>query len=348
MKKDTYKHPIPFQLESGELIKDLELCYHTSGKLTDQSKVVWICHGLTANSNPEEWWSGLVGDDKLYNSKDYFLVCVNIPGSCYGSTGPLSINPDTKEPYYTDFPTFTLRDIIKSFILVRKHLQIEKIHSLIGASIGGCQVMEWALQEPYVMKNVIALACSALISPWAAAFNESQRMAIFSDSTYHENRADGGLEGMKTARSIALLSYRNPTIYNQAQQSEGEHFLKQKVFSYQRYQGEKLSKRFNAYSYVALSRSLDSHDMARSRLSLQNSLSKIRAKTLIIAIKSDILFTVEDHEFMHQHIENSHLRIIDSMYGHDGFLIESTRISQLIREFYNRSSNYQSHLRRAI
>ncbi|MBC36053.1 MAG: homoserine O-acetyltransferase [Bacteroidetes bacterium] len=348
MKKDLYKFPTTFRLESGKQIQGLELAYHTAGSLHKNSKVVWICHGLTANSNPEEWWTDLVGEGKLFNSQHYFLICVNIPGSCYGSTGPLSINPETGSPYYTSFPEFTITDIIRSFDHLRKHLGIEKIHTLVGASIGGCQVLEWAVQSPTLIEHAIAIACSAKTSPWAAAFNESQRMAIFSDSSYYENHPKGGLEGLKTARSIALLSYRNSTIYNKAQQSTGEHFLDQKVFSYQRYQGEKLSKRFNAYSYVALSRSLDSQDLGRTTHSITRSLSKIRAKTLIIAIKTDLLFTLEEHEYLHKHIPNSRLRVINSTYGHDGFLIESTRISQLIQEFYNRKSTFYPNLRKAI
>lgn len=343
MKANYFKYNLSFQLESGEQLKKLEICYHTSGTLSSTSKIVWICHGLTANSNPEQWWPGLVGKNTLYNSDEYFIICANIPGSCYGSTGPLSWNSAKNNFYYSDFPVISIRDIIKSFELLRTHLGIEKIHTLIGASIGGFQVLEWAVTNPVSIEHSIVIASSAKISPWADAFNESQRMAIFSDPSYKKHHPQGGNEGLKAARSIALLSYRNPYTYNHFQQmDEGVHYLNMKASSYQRYQGEKLSKRFNAYSYVSITHTLDSHDLGRDRPGLEFALQQIESKTLIIAIESDLLFNVGEHNFLNEHIKNSTLEMINSDYGHDGFLLEYKKIHHLIIKFYANHSNKQS------
>jgi len=319
----------------------LHLAYTTHGELNeDKSNVVWIFHALTANSNPAEWWPGLVGEQKLLDPEKYFIVCVNMPGSCYGSIGPLDNDPLTDKPYYHNFPVFTTRDMARSYRLLKDHLGLKKIHIGVGGSMGGQQLLEWAIEEPELFEFIFPIATNAEHSPWGVAFNASQRWCIENDATWKEEHVDAGLEGMKTARSIALISYRHYETYFKSQHgfttdTEGSTIDKQifKAETYQRYQGEKLAKRFNAFSYYFLSLGMDKHNVGRGRDSVRAALQSIRAKALVISISSDILFPTSEQELLAAYIPNAQLEVIDSYYGHDGFLLEYEAIETLVREF---------------
>ena len=340
MEVNQFQYQKEFLLDAGSSLPAFNLEYTTLGQLNlERNNVVWITHALTANANPSEWWSGLVGEEKLFNPTDYFIVCVNALGSCYGSTGPLSINPSTGTPYYHDFPTLTIRDIVNSFDLLRIHLGIEKIHTLLGGSLGGQQAVEWAIKKPHVFEHLILIATNAQHSPWGIAFNESQRLAIQTDPTWLLTTDTAGLKGLKTARSIALLSYRNYETYLQTQADELSTTESFKAASYQNYQGEKLVERFNAYSYYQLSKIMDSHNVGRGRGGVQKALQQIQAKTLVVAIHSDILFPVVESEILAQGIPNSSLSIIESLYGHDGFLIETDVLEKKFKNFYSIADN---------
>jgi homoserine O-acetyltransferase len=335
-----------FQLESGEKIPAFHLQYTTYGKLNSaKNNVVWVFHALTANSEAESWWSGLIGEGKFFAPEKYYIVCANIFGSPYGSLSPLDMNPKTDEKYYHDFPVFTFRDIVHSFQLLKNYLGIEKIFVGIGGSLGGMQLLEWAIEQPDVFENIIPLCTSAKISPWAIALNASQRMSIEADGTWQEKKDSAGVNGLKVARSIALLSYRDHRAYNTTQQGVTEESknlpIGKKIYradTYQRYQGEKLAKRFNAFSYYFITCTLDTHDVGRDRISAENALCKITANTLVIGISSDILFASEEQKFIADHIPNAELRIIDSLYGHDGFLLEFEKIESIIRSFLNKEN----------
>tara|TARA_B100000809_G_C15136658_1_gene530910 strand:+ start:2550 stop:3608 length:1059 start_codon:yes stop_codon:yes gene_type:complete len=331
----SYLHSEPFNLESGKTLPEFKLEYTTLGELnSERDNVIWITHALTANANPSEWWSGLIGDGKFYNPTEHFIICVNVLGSCYGSTGPLSINPSTKKQYYHNFPEITIRDIVNSFDLLRIDLGIEKIHTLLGGSLGGQQAVEWAIERPSLFDNLILIATNAQHSPWGIAFNESQRLAIKVDNTWLNNNDNAGKNGLKTARSIALLSYRNYQTYQRTQADEIEKIGNYKAASYQNYQGEKLAERFNAFSYWQLSKTMDSHNVGRGRGGIQTALKQINAKTLVVAIESDILFPVSESEALQKGINNSQLSIIKSVYGHDGFLIETDLLEETFEDFY--------------
>ncbi len=327
-----YNYTEKFQLESGESLSGFQLAYHTFGTLSEEkNNIVWIIHALTANSNPLEWWPGVVGENEVINPESHFIICVNCLGSHYGSTSPLSINPDTELPYYHTFPQLTNRDVVDGFEHLRKHLNIDKINLLIGASLGGQQAMEWAIKQPELFSNLCLIGTNAYHSPWGIAFNESQRMAIESDQSWKESHEEAGMQGMKAARSIALLSYRTENGYNLTQyETDLGKTDNYKASSYQRYQGEKIALRFNAYSYYLLSKSMDSHNVGRGRGSIADALDRIKANTLIISISSDILFPPEEQLLLHKHIKNSRLESIDSKLGHDGFLTENEKISNLI------------------
>lgn len=347
MSTKIYTYKKQFQLESGRILQELNLSYTTLGKLNiKKDNVVWITHALTANANPEEWWNGLVGKGKFYNPEKYFIVCVNVLGSCYGSTGPLSINPDNGNAYYHNFPDITIRDIVKTLDMLRLHLRVDKIHTLLGGSLGGQQAIEWAIQKPTLFENLFLIATNPQHSPWGKAFNESQRLAIKSDRTWFSYTDEAGSKGLKTARSIALLSYRNYDTYNQNQQDENGITDDFKAASYQNYQGEKLVERFNAFSYWCLSKAMDSHNVGRGRNSVKEALELVQAKTLVIAINSDILFPVCESKVLAEGIPNSSLSILHSLYGHDGFLIETEQLKVEFENFYKKNNTVKTKVER--
>jgi len=338
LKTFTYKQK--FVLESGKILPELQIAFHTYGNLNSKkNNVIWVTHALTANSDVFDWWKGLFGTNCLFNPKEYFIVCANIIGSHYGSTGPLSINPDTGNPYYHNFPEITIRDMVNAHILLRNHLGIDQIKFLIGGSLGGQQALEWAITENDIIENLIVIATNAQHSPWGIAFNEAQRLAIKADKTWLNNSHDAGLEGLKAARAIALLSYRNSKIYNITQKEETNNLPKIfKAASYQNYQGEKLVKRFNAFSYWYLSKAMDTHNVGRNREGVVQALKRIKANTLVIGILSDILFPIEEQKFLAENIPNANYAEIDSLYGHDGFLIETEKLTKTILKHFSKNT----------
>jgi homoserine O-acetyltransferase len=335
MTTQVYKYSQPFELESGYTFPKLEIGFHTYGRLNkNRDNVVWVCHALTANSDVLDWWKGLFGENDYFNPEDHFIVCANVLGSAYGTTSPLSINPTTGQPYYLSFPNISIRDMVKAHQLLAKHLQIESVEVLIGGSLGGAQAMEWAIMDADFIKHVILIATNARQSAWGIAFNESQRLAITADRTYYAGTPDGGAKGLKAARSIALLSYRGYKTYNISQQENNDAVVDNfKASSYQSYQGDKLVNRFNAYSYWHLSKSMDSHNVGRNRNGVEKALSLIKARTLVIGIKSDLLFPIEEQQYLFKNIPKSSFAEFDSFYGHDGFLIETEALTNIITSF---------------
>jgi homoserine O-acetyltransferase len=333
----------PFQLESGQIIPGFSLAYTTFGKRNaEDDNTVWIFHALTANSNPQEWWPGLVGAGKLFDPARHFIICVNMPGSCYGSSGPLDINPLTNQPWFHSFPFFTTADMARAYSLLKDELGIPSIYIGIGGSLGGQQLLEWAVQEPELFRHIIPIATNAEHSPWGKAFNASQRMCIETDPTWHTNQPEAGLEGMKVARSVALLSYRHYNTYDRTQQDQAETLTAFRSESYQRYQGEKLARRFNAFSYYLLTKSMDAHHLGRNRGGTAQALAAITAHTLVIGISSDLLFPVSEQQFIAKYVKHAECLIIDSDYGHDGFLLEFESITELVNRFLKNSKSKRS------
>jgi homoserine O-acetyltransferase/O-succinyltransferase len=338
MQHQLFKNHEPFRLQSGVALPNLQIAYHTYGNYEKgKSKVVWVCHALTANSDAADWWKGLVGENFFFNTNEYFIVCANVLGSCYGTTGPLSINPETKKPYYNNFPLITVRDMVQAHILLRKHLGIEKIHVAAGGSLGGQQVLEWAVIEPDVFENIIPIAANAKHSAWGIAFNETQRMAITADNTWGNESEHAASEGLKAARSIAMLSYRHYITYQNTQTDIEDKTDNFKASSYQQYQGLKLAKRFNAYSYYALSKTMDSHNLARGRNENPEAVLKnIKARACCIGLNTDILYPVSEQQFLAAHIPNAEYHEIESIYGHDGFLLEFSQLNKILKHFFKK------------
>lgn len=343
MKKTSlFESNTSFQLESGEQLESLQVSFTTYGTFNPaKNNVVWICHALTANSEADQWWPNIVGENGYFNPKDHFIVCANVIGSNYGSTGPL-IPLRNKRPLLDEFPFITIRDIVNAHEELRQFLGINKIHTIVGASLGGQQVLEWNILNPSLFENTIVIASNARHSAYGIAFNESQRLAIYNDPTYGNGNINGGRQGLVIARSIAMLSYRSYDGYGLGQTNPGNYrtfdFL---ASSYQLYQGQKLADRFNAYSYITLSRAMDSHNVGRNRPSIDDALSQITAKSLIIGIETDLLFPVSEQRYLADTIGNSSFHVINSEFGHDGFLIEHKQLAETFDNFY--AGNIKSH-----
>jgi homoserine O-acetyltransferase len=327
----------PFPLENGQLLPELTIAYHTYGTLRADSKVVWICHALTANSEVADWWPGVVGQDCVINPDKYFIVCANILGSCYGTTGPSSINKATGAPWYHQFPLITIRDMVQAHILLRQHLGINNIYLLMGGSMGGYQAIEWSVQEKAVIERLFLLATSPTESAWGIAIHATQRLAIEADSTWQDASPQAGQKGLKAARAIGMLTYRNYGIMVQKQTDpDTEKLDHYRAASYINYQGDKLVKRFNAYSYWSLTKAMDTHHLGRGRGGdAEKILQGIHQKTLLIGISSDILCPLEEQRHMQTHLPNATLVEIDSAYGHDGFMVEAGKISQCLSTWLN-------------
>ncbi len=317
----------PFLLECGTTLPALEVAYTTAGAFVPgQTPVIWLCHALTGNADPQEWWPGLVGEGKLLDPRQYFIVCANMLGSCYGTTGPASPNPQTGLPYGEAFPPVSIRDMVSVHQLLARHLGIGRIHLLIGGSMGGQQALEWAVTEPARIDHLCVLATNAQHSPWGIAFNEAQRMAI--------EAAGGDKErGLEVARAIAMLSYRSYQIFQEKQQEPDlEKMDNFRAVTYLHHQGQKLRRRFDVQSYLTLSRAMDSHNLGRKRGGHSSALARIRAKTMVLGIQSDMLFPPSEQAFLARHIPGAQLHLIESPYGHDGFLVEVDTIRRLLSD----------------
>ncbi len=322
-----------YQLESGNILPGFRLAYQTFGELNEsKDNAIWIVHALTANSDPTDWWKEVVGIGCAIDPNKHFIICANTLGSHYGSSNPLDEDKRTGEAYYHDFPQFTNRDVVNAFILLKDYLGLTRIKTLVGASLGGQQALEWLIKEPYLFDQSILIATNAKHSPWAIAFNESQRMAIEADQTWWRRKDDAGIEGLKVARAIALLSYRTSIGYNTTQSDNSQKIDDFNAASYQRYQGKKLTERFNAFSYWYLSKAMDSHDVGRSRGGVEAALSRVKASTTVIGVRSDILFPTSEQKVIADNILDSSYHEIESNLGHDGFLTEAKQIGSIISE----------------
>ena len=333
----------PIFLEDGSSLPEVEIAYTTYGTLNlARNNVIWVCHALTANAKVDEWWPGMVGPCKLFDTNKYFVVCANVLGSCYGTTGPLSVF--NGETYYHKFPKFTIRDIVSLHQLLAQYLGIVEVELLIGGSLGGMQALEWAMQDPYFARHLVLIATNARSSAWLIAFNEAQRLAIEADQTWKTSTPNAGLAGLKAARASALLSYRNYNVYTSTQTDQDiDRIWPRLAAEYQQYQGIKLTKRFNAFSYYRLTQAMDSHNVGRNRNGIPAALSKIEAETLVIGIKSDILFPTEEQRLLTRLIPDCQYIEFESHFGHDGFLTEIEKITVAVNQFRKKTANYTKY-----
>lgn len=325
---------LTLELEAGGVLSPARVVYHTSQDAWDGKRpVIWICHALTANSDPVDWWPEMVGPGKAIDTERNFVVCVNMLGSAYGSEGPARENPATGKPWLLDFPKVTVRDMVAATVAVRKALGIKRVDLLIGSSIGGFQAIEWAVTEPEVFKRCVFIATAPRVSPYLSATVEAQRMALEADPTFREARdLSGGAAGLKCARAQALITYRCFDGYGLTQsEADPDTLFAGKAASYERYQGEKLVRRqFDAYSYYTLCNALDSHNVGRRRGGVEAALSRIKARTTVVSIDTDGLFPPQESSVWARWIPGADFIEISSRFGHDGFLLETARLTAIL------------------
>ena len=330
-----FHHREKFELELGDCLPELTVGYHTFGRLNEaKDNVIWVCHALTANSDVSDWWRGLFGKGNVFDPEKYFIVCANILGSCYGSTCPRSISPVTQKAYGTAFPLVSIRDMARAHDLLRKHLGLSKINLCIGGSCGGHQVLEFAFLQKKLIKNIALLVCGARESAWAVSTHEAQRLAIEADPTWKNDEDSAGKNGLRAARGAALLTYRTFTSYIDRQTDSDDKADNLMAASYIRYQGHKLERRFFAQAYYFLTKSLDTYHLGRGRGGIEKALRELEMPALIISVDSDLLIPPSQQIVLAEHLPNATFKLINSDFGHDGFLIEFEKIRKTLFDWW--------------
>lgn len=359
----TYKFPGAFDLENGETLDNAQLRYMTYGELNKaRDNVLVVCHALTGNASLHSWWGDLLGPGLAFDTDKYFVVCSNILGSCYGSSGPSSpVNEEDAEKLYgIDFPDVSVKDTVKLQLhMLRDDLKVNSIKCVVGGSFGGMQAVEFAAQAgsiksdfavddaagraaPFV-RSVIPIACGAAHTAWQIAMSEVQRQAIYMDPKWNNGNPsldDPPLKGLSVARQIGMISYRTPDGYESKfgrktrdpKPAYGSG-AKWEVKSYLEYQGYKFLSRFDPITYLKLTEQMDTHDVGRGRGGKKSALESVHIPAKVLGIDSDILYPINDQKELAQLFPNAELAIINSDAGHDGFLLEQDQVSEHITEF---------------
>lgn len=327
-----------FALESGVELQDVVVEYRTWGRLNEKrDNAVLVCHALTGNADVDDWWGGLLGPGMALDTERYFVVAANNLGSCYGTTGPSSTDPATGNRYGASFPAVTVRDAVRLQRALLDRIDVRGLEFVIGGSMGGMLVLEWAFQGEFV-RRLIPIGVGAAHSAWCVGWSEAQRQAIYADPHWSGGNYDPASppeQGLAIARMIAMLSYRSRTSFEDrfgrnmmpAENGTAPPFA---VESYLRYQGRKLVERFDALTYVRLTELMDSHDLARGRGTIEQALAQITQPTLVIGIDSDVLYPLEEQRALVDALPRGELAELHSPHGHDAFLIEFDQLNDVI------------------
>lgn len=332
--------PYPVILESGTGLPQVTVAYRTWGRLNAAGdNAVLVCHALTGSAEADRWWAGLIGPGKALDPARDFIVCSNVLGSCYGSTGPTSLSPFTGKRYGAEFPRVTVRDLVQVQAQLLDALGAEELALVLGGSLGGMQALEWAALYPQRVQALAALSVGAAQSPWCIGLSEAQRHAIYSDARWHGggyDPLDPPTGGLAAARMMALCSYRHPGEFAGRFGRETDATGSFQVQRYLRHQGAKFVQRFDANAYVTLTRIMDSHDLGRDRGGVEAALAAIEAPALIVGCASDVLYLPEEQRQLAAHLPRAELAWLDSPHGHDAFLIETEELDALLRGFRQR------------
>ena len=359
--------PNEITLESGARLGPVTIAYETCGQLNDdKSNVVLICHALSGDSHvagyyseddPKPgWWAIMVGPGKGIDTDKYFIICSNILGSCIGSTGPCTYNPKTVEPYGLDFPVVTIGDMVKCQKALLDHLGIKKILSVVGGSIGGMQVLEWCVSYPEMVVSAIPLATTTRHSALAIAFNEVARQAIMADPNWNNGDYYSGSKpdlGLAVARMIGHITYLSDESmrikFGRRLQDKSDFSFNFdadfQVESYLRYQGAKFVDRFDANSFLYITKASDYYDLEKQHGngSAVEAFSKARAKFLVVSFTSDWLYPTYQSRAMVQAIKKNGLDVsfceIEADWGHDAFLLLSESLTAMVKGFLERVDN---------
>lgn len=331
-----------FALESGVSLSDVDVAYETYGRLNiARDNAVLLCHALTgsarAGSGDEEWsfdrgwWSPLIGPGRALDTNRNFVVCSNILGSCYGTTGPASVHPATGLVYGKSFPQVTVRDMVRAQHALLRHLGVSQI-VVIGGSLGGMQVLEWALMFPEMVRAIVPIATAAQHSAWAIAWNRTARQAILSDPEWIVSDGERAFNGLALAREISMISFRAWDSFNE-RFSRRQRNGKFEIENYLDHQGQKLVRRFDPRSYIVLTQAMDHHDVAHGRGTVESVLGHIAVPALCVGIDSDVLYPAVEQRAIADAIPNARYAEIQSPHGHDAFLIEFEQMKNVLTSF---------------
>jgi len=355
----------PFAFKSGQTLPRFTLRYETYGELNiTRDNAILICHALSGDHHcagrhkPDDrkpgWWDNLIGPGKAVDTNRFFVICTNCLGGCSGSTGPSSINPETGRSYGINFPFVTIHDMVRAQKLLMDHLGVHALHAVIGGSMGGMQAMLWSILYPSFVRRLLAMATTAREGAQAIAFNEVGRQAIMQDPAWSQGNypADGGPRvGLAIARMMAHITYLSDASMDRkfgrrrrADAANGDAYnfdIQFEVESYLRYQGQSFINRFDANSYLYITRALDQFDLAYAYGSLEAAFAPVQAETLVVGFTSDWLFPPEQNRDIALALLRAGKRAsyaeLATDLGHDSFLLESEDLYALIRGFLERS-----------
>lgn len=360
----TFPHDRPFALDTGVALHDVTIAYETWGRLdATASNAILVCHAWTGDSHvvgpsgvghpTAGWWEGIVGPGEAIDTDRFFVVCANVLGGCQGTTGPSSIDPATGRPYGSSFPVVTIRDMVRHQYQLMAHLGIGRWAAVIGGSMGGMQVLEWAITYPERVGAIVPIASTMQSSAQQIAWGVIGRRAIRLDPRwrggdyYDAEPGDGPADGLAIARQVAQVTFRSDNAFTERfgrdltdQAATGDTFGLWQEFEVERYlhyHGDKLVRRFDANSYLVIGKAMDLHDVARGRGSLESAMARIRVPNLTIGINSDILYPPYQQRQMSRLLSRTGLPSsyieIDSPHGHDAFLIHFDEVGEPIAKF---------------
>jgi len=352
----------PLKLRSGATLEPVIVAYETYGKLNPKkSNAILICHALTGDAHAagkhsskdkkSGWWDSMIGPGKTFDTNKYYIVCSNVIGGCSGSSGPNSIKPNTKKEYGVSFPVVTIADMVDVQKRLLEFLDIEHLHSIAGGSMGGMQVLEWAVRYPDFMDSVIVIASTSKLSSQSIAFDAVGRNAIISDphwnnGNYYKMKKQPN-HGLAIARMIGHITYLSNLSMNkkfgrrlQNKKTLSYDFSNEfQVESYLHHQGSVFVERFDANSYLYVTKAMDYFDLSEEYGSLKKAMKRVLSKVLIISFSSDWLFPPEQSEEIIKACLSVNKTVfytkIESSYGHDAFLLETKRLTKLIKNFLN-------------
>jgi len=341
-----------FETQYGYTFPEVRVRYKTWGKLNDKKdNVLVVCHALTGNADVAGWWGALLGPGKAFDTDKYLVVCCNILGSCYGTTGPQDIDPNTGKKYGSSFPEVTVRDSARMQLDTVMHGLGATGCCVVGGSLGGMQTVEMALCGGEFVRSIVAIACGGRHHAWQIAISEAQREAIVKDPNwlggdYAPDKKP--LNGLSVARQIAMISYRTHEVYErrfgrQKKEKDGEKLFQ--IKSYLNYQGDKFLTRFDPLSYWVLTKKMDTHDVADGREgTYEEVLGSIKQPTLVLGVDSDLLYPNVEQEELADLIPNAEIEIFSSPEGHDGFLLEQAAIGNATSKFLSQHGGIADEL----
>ena len=358
---ETFHSARPFECEWGGTLPEVSLAWESWGNLSPARDNAVLLHtGLSAssharsqprNTNPG-WWEDIVGPGLAIDTDRYYVICTNLIGGCYGSTGPSSTNPATGNPYATDFPIVTVRDMVSAQLLLLDHLEIQTLHASVGASLGGMQSLMLAALVPDRVRQFVSISAAACSHPQSIAMRFVQRQAVMADPDWNEGRYYGRSfphRGLRVAREMGTLTYRSGPEwmdrFGRQRSAKGVPSLDEdfQVESYLAYQGDKFCLQYDPNSYLYISKAMDLFDMVASEAATDRPsgapqsplLSSITSPSLVIGVQSDILFPVWQQRELARLLEEGSAPVtyveLDSPYGHDTFLIEVDRVGSALR-----------------